>query len=243
LINRSTCSGLVALLTSCTLLACPLEATPYRAIYTAKYNGMSVKAVRELQKTDRGYRIISSVIGLLGGINEQENFHIDESGRIKTDDFFSEKSIVGTKSIEKLVVNHDLNSAVYTRKKKIRELHNVANYLGPVSYQLQLRHDLKTITNTVDSRPPTYQVMSRGRVKDYIFEVLGEELLDTGVGRLKTLKVQRVRDDSKRQTVLWMAPDWGFLIVKIWQKDSDGEDYEMLLETANFGGHTVTPLP
>lgn len=231
--------------------------TPYKTTYMAKYNGMAVEAKRELKKTEHGYRLLSTVKGMLGGMTEREDFHIDQEGNIRTDHYLAEKSFFGIQSSEELVIDASAGRAIYTRKKKRKELLLQADYLGPVSYQLQLRNDLRacneksneqsvlfTSPENSNASPVkktlSYKVMSRGRIKDYQFEILGEEIVNTALGEIPTLKVQRIRKDAKRQTIFWMAPAWDYLMVKISQQEKGGEHYEMLLETASIDGEPIS---
>lgn len=197
---------------------------------------MAVKAKRRLTKTEHGYRIETKMKGLLGSLNEREDFHIDELGRIQPDHYVLKKSFFGIASTEELIVDKSIDKAVYTRGKKYRELAMNEAYLGPISYQLQLRNDLKTEKPIL-----TYQVLSRGRAKTYTFETLGEEIIDTGVGKIRALKVLRIRAKKKRETLFWISPDWDFLMVKISQREEDGKDYQMLLESASIAGRPVSP--
>lgn len=218
---------------------------PYEVIYTAKYNGMDVEAKHRLVMKEDSYQLLSTAKGLLGGLTEQENFHIDPQGRIRPDSYKAEQSLFGLEKTERLIIDQRAQKAVYTRKKKHRELSIRPNHLGPISYQLQLRRDLEILSaHSADALNPassfTYKVLSRGRVKDYAFKILGEEVIDTPLGSLLTLKLQRVRDDGERKTTFWMAPHWEFLIVKIRQDEEDGEQYEMLIKTARIGGQAVS---
>ena len=217
----------------------------YEVIYTAKYNGMDVEAKHELIVNENSYRLLATVKGLLGGMTEREDFHMDQRDRIRPDSYKAEKSFFGVKKIENLVVDQTANKAIYTRKEKHRELSTLPNYLGPISYQLQLRRDLEAFaalpTKALSpARPFAYKVLSRGKIKDYAFEILGEEVLDTPLGPLPTFKLQRVRNGGKRKTIFWMAPDWEFLVVKIRQNEKDGEQYEMLIKTATIAGQAVS---
>ena len=147
------------------------------------------------------------------------------------------------------MIDQTAGKAIYTRKKKRKELLLTDGYLGPVSYQLQLRNDLKTNMESLDEKPVSnasplknslsYKVMSRGRIKDYQFEILGEEVINTSLGEIPTLKVQRIRKDAKRQTIFWLAPAWNYLMVKISQQEKGGEHYEMLLDTASIDGNPI----
>ena len=213
---------------------------PYQVVYTAKYNGMNVEANHALTRDAQTYRMTAVVKGMLGGTNEKEDFHLDRQGRILTDHHLAEKSVFGVASKEELVIDKAAGKAIYTKKKKRRELAIKPGYLGPLSYQLQLRRDLKNREDkTAANTPLSYQVISRGKLKNYQFEILANERIDTALGEIETIKVRRVRKDAKRQTVFWMAPAWNYLVVKIQQREKDGEQYEMLLKTASIDGQTL----
>jgi uncharacterized protein DUF3108 len=245
----SLCLCLAVLLIPLASIKAANAPAPYEVSYTAKYNGMAVDAKRELKKTEQGYRIVSSVKGMLGGMTEQEDFQIDSHGSIRTDHYLAKKSFFGIKSTEELVIDQEAGKASYTRKRKRKELLLKDGYLGPVSYQLQLRNDLKTNIESTDEKPASntfplknslsYKVMSRGRIKDYQFEILGEEIVNTTLGEIPTLKVQRIRKDAKRQTIFWIAPAWNYLMVKISQQEKGGEHYEMLLDKASIDGNPI----
>ena len=209
---------------------------PYQATYTAEYNGMSVVAERSLTVDNSAYRIASSVKGLLGGMTETEDFHLDDSNRIRSDRYTAEKSFFGAKRREQQDIDHSTGIGVYQSKKKHREVSVAPDDLGPVTYQLQLRRHLQ-----YQALPVELQVLRRGRVKTYRFELLGEESIDTGLGRVDTVKVQRVRENSDRHTVFWLAPEWDYLIVKLAQREDDGEAYEMVLESAAIEGRDLVP--
>lgn len=222
------------------LLTTPLLATetassltllPYQASYSATFNGMPIEAERELVKLEQGYRLETSGSNLLGNIRETELLHLDAEGRIRIDGFASKRSFFGSKRKEKLVIDHQRNKAIYTRKKKRRETDLQPDYLGPISYQLQLRRDL-----ALPDSPLKYTVISHGKIKHYQFERLGNEVINTGLGEISALKVRRVRDNQERETIFWMAEKYAYLPVKVWQREEDGESYEMLLESLTIEG-------
>ena len=84
-----------------------------------------------------------------------------------------------------------------------------------------------------------YQVISRGRLKEYRFERVSEELLNTPMGDIRALRVNRIREDNERETSLWFAPDMGYLLVKLWQREEDGEEYELLLKEGQLSGEQL----
>lgn len=61
------------------------------------------------------------------------------------------------------------------------------------------------------------------------------------VGTVDAIKVERVRDptQSKRITVLWFAKDWDFLLVRLQQVESDGKEYQIILEEGRVNNKVV----
>ncbi|MEZ0122232.1 MAG: DUF3108 domain-containing protein [Candidatus Reddybacter sp.] len=214
-----------------TEIASPLVLLPYQASYSATFNGMPIEAKRELLKLEQGYRLETSARNFLGKMRETELFHLDTEDRIRIDGYTSKRSFFGSKRKEKLVIDHHGNKAIYTRKKKRRETVLQPDHLGPISYQLQLRRDLSQPDSALK-----YKVISHGKIKHYQFERLGEELISTGLGDINTLKIRRIRENEDRETIFWMAEELAYLPVKVWQREDDGETYEMTLKSVTIEG-------
>lgn len=53
------------------------------------------------------------------------------------------------------------------------------------------------------------------RLRTHFIHVVGEETMNTPLGRLRTIKFEKRRDqDSKRRTIFWLAPDLDYLLVR-----------------------------
>lgn len=226
---------IVALCFTAPGFAASAPVSPFKATYVAKFNGMPVEAQRELVKVGNGYRLSTSANNVLGQMSESELFSIDAKGVIQLDQYHSQQSFFGIAKAEDLVIDATKGTARYTRKDKQRDIALAPGYLGPVSYQLQLARDLA-------AKAPAYhyQVINRGKVKDYRFEAIGEEVVETAIGPIRTLKLRRVRDNQERETLFWMAPEWNYLLIKLWQREEDGQSYELTLSTATVNGQPVT---
>lgn len=96
-------------------------------------------------------------------------------------------------------------------------------------YQLTLMIDLKT-----GRGKPQYAIADGGTLKDYEFSILGEEKIDTPVGKLDTIKLKRI--DDKRHTVIWCAKSLDYLPVRIEQVEKDDAKLAMMIRE-------VTGLP
>ncbi|MGM0571431.1 DUF3108 domain-containing protein [Marinobacter sp.] len=102
--------------------------------------------------------------------------------------------------------------------------------LDPLGFQLQLRQDLKA-----GKKEMNYTVADEDDFEDDRFAVIGEEVQSTSFGELQTVKVEKVReDDSKRETLMWFAPELDYLLVRLVQVEPDGSRYEVKLDDADL---------
>ncbi|WP_148862439.1 DUF3108 domain-containing protein [Marinobacter fonticola] len=109
--------------------------------------------------------------------------------------------------------------------------------LDPLSYQLQMRQDLKRGQTEMH-----YQIVGKNRVEEDTYAVVGEETIDSQLGSIETVKVEKVREpESKRKTYMWLAPEYDHLLIRLLQIESDGTRYEIHLESATVDGQQVTP--
>ena len=84
--------------------------------------------------------------------------------------------------------------------------------------------------------------MSRGKTKQYDYRVVAEEVLETAIGPLNVVKVEKITEgDDDRQITVWLATDWDYLIVKL-QQSQDGDSHQLELRSAEVNSIPVTPL-
>ena len=70
---------------------------------------------------------------------------------------------------------------------------------------------------------------------------MSEQILQTAIGPLNTVKVERVIDDANKTVIIWLATDWDYLIVKLQQsKGKDG--HHLNLQSAVINDKAITPL-
>jgi len=92
------------------------------------------------------------------------------------------------------------------------------------SLQLRMMVDLAT-----GKRNLSYNIIDKGKLKTYQFEILGEEEIAVPSGTFKTLKIKRSRKNSKRVTLMWCAPELNYLPVKITHIEKDGSEFSLQL--------------
>ena len=82
--------------------------------------------------------------------------------------------------------------------------------------------ELVLATDLAQNKPRLhYNVVDRGELKQYNFQKLGNEQIQTPAGNFNTTKVQVVRAGTKRETVFWMAKELDYLPVKIRHREKD----------------------
>ncbi|MGK0474662.1 MAG: hypothetical protein ACJAYV_000307 [Oleispira sp.] len=104
-----------------------------------------------------------------------------------------------------------------------------------LSYNLQASIDLKQGKTQF-----TYPVFDRKKIKEFKFQMVGFETLNTQVGNIRTVKVEQIeKKKDKKKTYIWFAKDYEFLLVRLQQKQKDGQMYQIDLTAANINGKTL----
>ena len=86
----------------------------------------------------------------------------------------------------------------------------------------------------------TYQLAHKAKLRESEFVVLGEEVINTRFGKLNSISAKKQRDDdAKRETYLWFSKDYPLLLLKMTQKEKDGEEYEIEISSAIIDGKNI----
>jgi hypothetical protein len=92
----------------------------------------------------------------------------------------------------------------------------------------QLRIDLARGAKTFEYR----LVDEKGREDEYRFRVMADsELLKLPYGEVEAIKVGRIRDNNRRQTFFWFAPELNYVMVKMQQFKEGDEQATMSLKS------------
>lgn len=119
--------------------------------------------------------------------------------------------------------------------QKVFENHWHDQVQDNLSYNLQASIDLKSGKTQF-----TYPVFDRKKVKNFKFQLIGFEALKTNVGTLRTVKVEQIeKKKDKKKTYIWFAKDYDYLLVRLKQKQKDGQTYQIDLTAADINGKTL----
>lgn len=104
----------------------------------------------------------------------------------------------------------------------------------PLMVQLQFRMDL-----AANIRPLDYKMVKEKEIDDYQFRVIGKEQVILDNGTYDTVKIEVVRDSTKRQTFFWMAPELAYLPVRLSHFSKGSKQLDIQLASYHFD----KPLP
>lgn len=99
------------------------------------------------------------------------------------------------------------------------------------AYEGEVQDALSLFFQLALTAPPpdgtlSYQVFNGKKLRDYTYEVRGEETLDTELGVLRTLHLSRVADRDGRFEA-WLAIDRHYLPVRVLRSDDKGSEMEL----------------
>ena len=77
----------------------------------------------------------------------------------------------------------------------------------------------------------TYMVFNGKKLRDYTYTVLGEAVLETAVGSLRTLHLARVEDERDGHFEVWLAIDRHYLPVRVMMSDDKKNQVELNIQS------------
>ena len=216
--------------------------TPFRAVYEADYKGLPIRAtaIRELQQSAANQFILSSTAtSFFASVSEVSNLTLTVKNHLIPIEYQYHRKGIGKNRHTALRFDWPAQRVIDEIQSTPWAMTIPTGTLDKLSYQLQMRYELLTAYQRGQPWPTlAYQVVDGGELKTYRFEVLGEENVDTPIGRFSALKIARVRTDSDRTTIFWLAPAYEFLLVRFLQEEQSG-GFELLLKEAKFRGKVI----
>ena len=215
-----------------------LELKPFSASYTADWKQVPISgtAERRLSALEGGrWQLDFEASMLVASLSESSTFRLEKNTIVPLTYRFERSGLGKGKQIEhdfdwsaKQVIGTDRGDAVRLPLNR--------GMLDKSTYQLVLQQDV-----AAGKKSMSYQVVDGDEVETYDFRVLGEDVVRTKAGLIDAYKVERVRDptQSSRKTILWFAKDWGNLLVRLHQVETDGKEYQIMLKSGTVDGQTV----
>lgn len=182
-----------------------------RAEYRVLLNGDKTRGVNTL-KIDRNndhYNVHFSLAHWLLDVDQKASF--TWHGCTADPETFSYKAkALGVRREERLVFDQATDMVLYQGKKGDALLPTTDGGFDPVSFFFEARCDLMAGKTRL-----SYPVVRDGEIKQTTFNVVGTEVISTGVGDVESLIVERDRGSSSRKTRFWVAPELDYQLVQI----------------------------
>ncbi|AMO57136.1 DUF3108 domain-containing protein [Endozoicomonas montiporae] len=215
-----------------TVPAQTIQPKPFTAHYSTRYSGFRARGSRSLTQQDNEWILEFGADASVVSLMETTRFTINK-GQVKPLQYrYKRGGLFGSKPEE---ATFDWKTMQAKWDHEDLPVTFPANAQDKLSYQYQLGLDLAA--GKTDLR---YPVIDDDEVYEREFIIEGEEVLETDAGKLNTVRVKIKRDNNKRQTWIWFAKDWDYVLVKFHQKDES----EYLIEFAEgeVNGKKITGL-
>lgn len=229
------------LLTTCAVIAMPalaIDLKPFEASYTADWKQLPVggSASRSLKSDAAGnWTLDFEASMLVASLSERSVFQLDK-GSFLPQSYRFNRSGLGKGKRSELKFDWNAKQVLGNDRGDPISLPLNRGLQDKSTYQVALQHDVAE-----GKKSMSYQVVDGDEIETYDFRVLGEEVVETKVGRIDAIKVERVRDptQSNRKTTLWFAKDWDYLLVRLQQVEKDGKEYQIMLKDGTLDGRKV----
>ena len=226
---------LTALLLLCNSALSAGFSTPYTASYAVSNNGTQAGTMtRSLKANPDGTYVLESnltategLMALIGIKVLERSIWVLKGDTIQPLDYLYQQS--GLRS-RKISMQFDWGHKLIHAKVKgeSRELEAVPGMFDNLLYQVAISRDLKAGKKTLD-----YVVAENGKIKQYHIERTGQEKLETPLGTLDTIKVEKHNPGNKRMTTLWCAPSLNYLPVRMDHIEKNGEQTSAVIQSFN----------
>ncbi len=187
---------------------------PYEARYQAKWRGFSTVLQRRLSKLpDGAWRLDMEGARWFVSYREQSRFALVAPDRLQPLEYrLRIRGAIGKERKEHRHFERERAQNAARGEGVVLEPEDIYDRL---SYQEQLRLHLLTGGAPLVNQA-VYRVVRRERRRDYRFEFLSRETLQTPLGKLRTLRfASPQRNKEKAPAEVWFAEDWAYLIVRL----------------------------
>lgn len=223
-----------------------MAVAPYEARYSIYRNGkLTGKMDVELQRQDQRWNLRSTGSGthglarLLGARDNEEVRGRIQDGRFRPERYQRHTLVAG--------LDDDWTVSFDWEQRRVSVTHNdddplvldmVEESLDPLSLKLEMRRRLAEERSDL-----RFQMVEEDEIDEQNFRVLPAERLETSLGCLLTLPVEKIRHESRRYTRAWHAPRLGFIEVRMEHGITGGNHIEMRITELAVDGREVAPRP
>ena len=220
---------------------------PYEARYTIYRNGkLTGKADVSLERHGELWMIRSEgsgTHGLARILAARDDEHVIghlEDGRFRPDHYRRHTRVAGID--DRWAVDSDWAqrqvSIVHDRNEPLVLNMPAEDALDPLSLKLEMRRRLSEPDPQLH-----FQMVEEDEIDPQNFRILDPEWMETSLGCFRTVVVEKVRENSKRYTRAWHAPELNYIEVRMEHGKTGGNHLEMRITELTVDGVPVEPRP
>jgi hypothetical protein len=209
---------------------------PYQAEYKISSNSLTTTATRSLSKQGNKWLLFQHAKLMFIKVKEESVIESTDEGLRPL--HYEYENNMSSKQDQSINFDWATNSASDNKYRKPWSSKISDDTFDQLGAQLKMRESL--ISHSL-GKEMSQTVVNRGKHKTYTIKKIGEETIDSAVGKLNTVKLLRSRPGSSSETTVWMAKDWNYLIVRLEQREDD-EVYSLELINATLDGTAIKGL-
>ena len=187
------------------------------ALYRLKLSRfpLGIDVLRKIARTPEGNQLATfKASSALIKIEEKSSFNITGE-KIRPIEYLLVKKIMGKKQKENIIFDWKNSILNQGSQKSVLKV----NTLDKLSVQYQLQLDLLKQKKLEIGMEFMYQVVDKKNIKEYKFRYIGKETISTTLGSLSTERLEKQRDNNSRTTIIWLANEYNYNLVRMLQND------------------------
>ena len=208
----------------------------YSAVYSLDADGMSIGQLKRSLKLTKDGSIALSTQSYATGfwklfiddtISEESRFTIND-GKVIPQSYHYAKKKKGKRSEERVTFDFPKETILSSFNGGQQSFPLTGMENDKLLYQFMIRAALREGREESELH---FLVVDKRKIEPYQFKVGVIESLDTGIGSIKAVRVERINEE-KRKTTIWFAPSLDYLPVKIVQDAGDHNYSSTIISTS-----------
>lgn len=217
----------------------PVTLEPYILTYKATLKGIEIESQRHLERTgENSYKAYGKASLMFFGIEEFSEFSVEENHRIQAGEYFYDRQGMSSSKDFHIVFDWEKEIAVNQLRKDPWQIEIKPGMLDMLSHQEQLRLDMALASKPLQGKTFDYDIVKKGKLSHYQYRVGGTEVIDTEAGPIDCIRIDKIEDDDDRQTRVWLAKNWDYIIVRL-DHEEKGSTNTMELVGGTINGKKV----
>lgn len=157
-------------------------------------------------------------------------------GRFRPDEFMHHSSVAGIDDRWTADFDWEHGLVKIEEGRERRQFELSKGVVDGLSLKLEIQRRLRAGQEDLN-----FRMVDDDEIEQQNFRQLQPERLETSLGCLETVPVERVREGSTRYTRSWHAPELGYVTVRMEHGKKGGDHLEMRITELVLDGETITP--